>query len=391
MAEIVFPDYDNSILNFISSVCKIYDVDIGHKPLRDFDSEKLASRDNIILIILDGMGYNLFEYMMDKVNVEWKNIRKLTSVFPPTTASAITSMMTGKSPLEHGVIGWSLYFKEFGKIIDVLPKIESSTGEALGKSYNLNAILNIESIFNKIHLHDPSVELIKITPEYIAESDFSLATSSPARIIPYKEISDMFSAISKAAGEEKEKKLIIAYSVNPDGLEHLNGVYADVVSDYMVKAFDEIEKLSDLLNGKNSTIFITADHGLTDIDRYIYIDEDMDLMDTLIMPVFPEPRFCTFFVKKEKERDFNRAISKYKTDFLILSRKEFFEKKLLGDGLPHKKIDDFAGDYFAIATSKSVFKMRYKQDLRKPIKFKAHHAGLTSDEMYVPLVEIDSE
>ena len=389
--EIVFPDYNNSILNLISSIGGIYGVDLPHKPLSWINSKKLISRNNIILIILDGMGYNLFNRVSKKNNIKWDNVHKLTSVFPPTTASAITSIMTGRSPLEHGVIGWSLYFKEFGKMIDVLPKIESSTGEALGKSYDLNAILNIGSIFNKIHLHAPSVELIKITPEYIAGSDFSIATSSPAEIISYKKMSEMFSTIAEAAVEKNGKKLIVSYSVNPDGLEHLNGVYTDTVLNHMVKAFNEIKKLADLLRGKNSTIFITADHGLIDIKRYIYIDEDQDLMDTLIVPIFPEPRFCTFFVKPGRENNFLKAISKYQDDFLIMSREEFLNRKLLGTGKPHKKTDDFLGNYVAIAKSKSVFKMRYKQDLRKSIKFKAHHAGLTSDEMYVPLIEIDSE
>jgi len=62
---------------------------------------------------------------------------------------------------------------------------------------------------------------------------------------------------------------------------------------------------------------------------------------------------------------------------------------MLGKGEPHRKISDFIGDYVAIAKSSSVFKMKYNQGIRKSFEFKAHHAGITSEEMYVPLIEID--
>jgi len=387
--EIVYPDYGNSVLNFISSVLRAFGIDILYKPLPYIDSGKLAEKRNVVLIILDGMGYNLYENIKREEDFENSTVRKITSVFPPTTASAITSIMTGKSPLEHGIIGWTLFFKEFGKLIDVLPKMESPTGEPLNDSYSVTDIMGIKNIFQAISKQSPHTDLIKITPAYLAKSDFSLTTSSPAKIIPYEKITDMLSNIEFAIKENKRKKFIVAYSTEPDGLEHVNGVYSEKVSHFMKGIFRKINACVDSIKNENVTVFITADHGLTDVERYIHVSEDKELFDTILLPPFPEPRFSTFFVKREKEEQFKKAIMKYESEFLIMSREKFFDTGMLGKGEPHRKISDFIGDYVAIAKSSSVFKMKYNQGIRKSFEFKAHHAGITSEEMYVPLIEID--
>src|SRR5437899_11748731 len=45
----------------------------------------------------------------------------LTSVFPSTTASAITTSYTGRTPLEHGLTGWFVYFGAAGCVSAALP------------------------------------------------------------------------------------------------------------------------------------------------------------------------------------------------------------------------------------------------------------------------------
>ena len=65
---------------------------------------------------------------------------------------------------------------------------------------------------------------------------------------------------------------------------------------------------------------------------------------------------------------------------MLLSKQELYDKKLLGDGKKHKLLDQFIGDYIAIATSNQMFSMS------KERPFVAHHAGLTKEEMEVPLI-----
>ena len=63
--------------------------------------------------MIDGLGDN---YLMRRRGGALARRRRasMTSVFPSTTASAITTSYTGRTPLEHGLTGWFTYFGEAG-------------------------------------------------------------------------------------------------------------------------------------------------------------------------------------------------------------------------------------------------------------------------------------
>ena len=63
-----------------------------------------------------------------------------------------------------------------------------------------------------------------------------------------------------------------------------------------------------------------------------------------------------------------------------LTKKELYDSGLLGYGTKHPLLDDFIGDFLAISTSDKMFNFKGHS------LFKGHHAGLTKDEMQVPLI-----
>ena len=70
-------------------------------------------------------------------------------------------------------------------------------------------------------------------------------------------------------------------------------------------------------------------------------------------------------------------------EFILFSKEEVLEQKLFGYGIQHKMAEGFLGDYLAISINKmSIDNIKPKD--REP--FKAGHAGLTVDEMLVPLI-----
>ena len=148
--NIIFPDYKKSIVNLASTILQTYDVKPFHPVLNCLDVTELKTKQNIVIIILDGLGYNLLlQCAQDYAKFMFSHLEnKLTSVFPSTTSAAITSLLTGRTPWEHGAIGWTLYFKEFAKNIDFLPNWDSITGaRQYSKKYNLSDYLGAENIF----------------------------------------------------------------------------------------------------------------------------------------------------------------------------------------------------------------------------------------------------
>lgn len=51
----------------------------------------------------------------------------IKAVFPPTTVASINTLESGKSPKEHAWLGWSLYFHEWDRFIDIFPYQDSLT------------------------------------------------------------------------------------------------------------------------------------------------------------------------------------------------------------------------------------------------------------------------
>ena len=387
--RIVYPNFENSLLNLNSSFLQIFDISPQFPALKQFDAAELKTKKNIVFLILDGLGNNLLERFGDVFPLALEHrLDPLTSVFPPTTTAAITSLMTGQSPFEHGAIGWSLYFKEYLKLIDFLPQNDSISQKKISDKYS--EILNLlpaENIFQKIQKKNSEIKLYHISPKSIYKSDYNRKISSSSKIIPYENLHRMF-RIVKHLLSQNERKLIVIYSQFPDALEHRFGVFSGEVRDFMQKFNFALEKFLSKSKKTNSSLIISADHGLIDVKKYHHLNTKNPIYRNLILPIFPEPRFASFFVKPHRIAEFEESIKPLKDEFLFLKREDFLHSALLGNIKLHPRLDDFIGNYVGIAVSDSAFKNDFP-NAPKNHEFMAHHSGLTAAEMLVPLIKID--
>jgi len=108
----MLPDYaGGSLVNLMASLVHACGGTPAHPRLKDVSFEKAR---NIILLIIDGLGDRLLMQRAAGGELARRRRGTLTSVFPSTTASAITTSYTGRTPLEHGLTGWFTYFGEAG-------------------------------------------------------------------------------------------------------------------------------------------------------------------------------------------------------------------------------------------------------------------------------------
>src|SRR5258705_13938635 len=114
------PDYEGgSLVNLLASVVASRGGKPLHAPLRNFQFPTAAK--NLVLLIIDGLGDNYLARRGRGSELHRRRRMTLTSVFPSTTASAITTSYTGRTPLEHGLTGWFTYFSEAGCLAAPLP------------------------------------------------------------------------------------------------------------------------------------------------------------------------------------------------------------------------------------------------------------------------------
>lgn len=89
-------------------------------------------------------------------------------------------------------------------------------------------------------------------------------------------------------------------------------------------------------------------------------------------------------MKKRFEDEFNRLFG---DDFVLMTREEVIDSKLFGTGKDHACFKDMLGDYLAVATGDTtIFNTKKEAE-----EFIGVHAGLTVDEMMIPLIVIDKK
>lgn len=326
--NIIYPDYNNCILNLINSILKAYNVPLTRPSLKQINCNNLSKKKNIILFIFDGLGYKLLKTFLNDDNHFLKSYLKdkITTLFPSTTASIITSIKTALSPYEHGILGWALFFKEYVKLIDILPMIDDVTFENINHNiYNpLNLFSIDDNIFKKINRADKNVKLISLYPEKLKASIYTKTLSYPSDITPYSSTKELFEKLKDLINNNsQQKKFIFVYSMYPDAIMHTQGVHAKTVYSYIKEIDKQFEHLANDISKHNSSIFITADHGLIDVENHYCINNYESIYNSLVLPPFPEPRFVSLFFNSKKNRKFEKLLKTFDEDFIIMKKDKF--------------------------------------------------------------------
>ena len=96
----VLPAYGGgSLVNLVASLVEARGGPRRHPPLALLEPRELAPARNIVLVIVDGLGDNYLMRQGKGGELARRRRGALTSVFPSTTASAITTSYTGRTPL----------------------------------------------------------------------------------------------------------------------------------------------------------------------------------------------------------------------------------------------------------------------------------------------------
>ncbi|MGV8141172.1 MAG: alkaline phosphatase family protein, partial [Candidatus Woesearchaeota archaeon] len=233
-----------------------------YKELTYISGKDISKYKNVILLVIDGLGYN---YLIRKGNgsIMKDNLRgRMTSVFPPTTASCVTTFATGVAPQQHGITGWFVYLKELGMITTVLrtqPRIRGCNFSDM--DIDLNDIFTEKSISKKI-----GVKTYTVIHEDIIDSDYNIINNKSSKMIGYRNLKGYFEGINKTINYSG-KKFVYAYWPDLDSHAHKNGMNSKKTHNHF-KAIDKhVKKLARYIKGKNTLVIITADHGLIDTPK----------------------------------------------------------------------------------------------------------------------------
>lgn len=357
-----FPDYENCLTNVTNSLLKYYGLETYHSTLKELD-DALKEKDykNVVLILYDGMGSNLLKRNLKETDfLNTHKVKDINAVFPPTTTASTTAVLSGLNPNEHGWLGWDLYFKQIDKVVTMFLNTYKDT----------EIPVPIENIGRKYYHYDNILK--KINTKVNAVGLF------PFKEVLYQDIEEMDNKILEVCNND-QKNFIYAYYEDPDHTMHMTGTDSKDTKEVFKLINDTTEELCKKL--KDTLVIVIADHGHINSEA-ITLKEYPDVFDCLARDVSIEPRATSFKIKEGKEKEFEKLFKKYfGKDFLLLNHKEVVEKQIFGTGENHKYFEDAIGDYVSVAISNKYF--RYDENGKE---FTSMHAGITEDEVLVPLI-----
>lgn len=357
-----FPDYKDSILNLSCSILNHYGIKPQHDTLSQVDYLLTKNYKHVVVILLDGLGMNVLENNLTYRDFLRRHLlMEYSSVFPPTTTASTVSFLSGLSPIEHGWLGWDMYFEQEKNTVCCFKNTLQGT-ETPAADYNVaKKYFPYKDIIDQINE--------KGTARANAIYSFDPAIND--------DFDKWFWAIKKSC-TSKEQTFTYAYWDNPDReLHHLGSHSNDVYK--MVRQLNA--SMVSLCESTKDTLFlITADHGHIDITNE-FLSDYPEITKMLVRPVSIEARAMNFFVKPEFHDVFADELKKcLGQDFLIYTKDQILKEELFGPGEPHPNLTGL-GDFIAIAVSYRTVLWDKTRNI-----FRSHHAGLTKEEMRIPII-----
>jgi len=359
----VKPNYKNSIVNLSNWILKNFGKEVHHKPLDiELGFEKIG------LIIVDAFGYSAYEKL--KKFYTPKNLpkpEKITSIFPSTTTAAVTSIYTAKTPAEHGLVGYILFLKEYGFLVNMI-ELTPYGCERDALKDRMEFKLPVRTIFEELE----GIESYVVSPSKYSGSGLSEMLQRGANVVGYTSIGDFVFKFNDILSRDG-RRLVIGYIPNVDGVGHKEEEEA-----YLNEASIILRQIDTIIAPKipeKTVLLVTADHGMirTPKSKEIWWSADSEVMKYLLMPPGGERRMMHFYTKSPD--DLLKYLEENYSDKGVFLRKEEAAELFGGN---HERI----GDVVLIASENYSFNFRYRF---KEDSLAGMHGGLSEEEMYVPL------
>lgn len=338
----------------------------------------------VVLLVIDGLGDCFLQRHGQGSEILRQRQRRLTSVFPSTTASAVTTLLSGLSPAEHGLTGWFIHDQRFGGVIAPLPLYRRGGG-GLRAPFLTQRLFPYPGMF--VGSQRPAV---MVTPQEIAFSPFSMRHARGAAIQPYDTPAEFVSCIVESASAfAGSGGMVHAYYPHFDALCHEFGAHsAEALAEFGLidRLFAE---LLDRLGGLAATVLLTADHGFIDAPEecHIRLEAHPKARAMLAAPLFGERRvaFCT--VRPGAEDEFHAYMRTHLTGrAVVVESARLVKSGLFGPGRAHRRLAERVGTHALLMEPGWTISDHMVGE--RPHDMIGVHGGLTAEEMWVPLIQV---
>ncbi|WP_314648203.1 alkaline phosphatase family protein [uncultured Microbacterium sp.] len=224
----------------------------------------LPAASSVVLVVIDGLGaLSLRAHSGHARTLSTAMTRKsvATSVFPSTTAAALTSILTGAWPGEHGLVGYQVRDPERDVPVNQLSGWESAGVDPV-------AWQTAPTIFERAVAEGRGAFAVGLAA--YAHSGFSRATLRGSTFSSAGTARDRVGAAYELA-ERNPGSVVYCYLPEVDKAGHRHGV----ASGEWVAALEDIDAALSRSVPAGVGVLVTSDHGMLDVpaDRQLILDE----------------------------------------------------------------------------------------------------------------------
>jgi hypothetical protein len=332
----------------------------------------------VCVVLVDGLGWNALRARPKETPfltslLDNDGSRSITSVFPTTTPIALTSLGTGLSPGEHGIVGLLLRLPEDGRVVDTL---------ALPAQVDMRALQPRPTAFERAVA--AGVEVTRIGPRHFDGAGLSEAGLRGGRYVGAESVGERVDATHDAVRRGK-RALAYVYFGDLDATGHRRGCTSAAWLRELTHIDWVIEQIADVLPA-GSTLVVTSDHGMVDVP----FANRWDVAETPALAagvdvVAGDLRGLHVHVRPGATDDVLAAWrATLGDDFWVLSRDEAIGAGLYGPVVA-EHVYHRIGDVVALARDSSAMVDRRVMPPAL-LALVGLHGSVTEDELVVPLL-----
>ncbi len=391
LSDLELPQYDGrSIVSLANSILKVLGVPVKGTCLdRRYESKILTEK--ILLAVLDGLCLDVVqEVCRETEELSKVTVDSLTTVFPSTTPTALTSLSTGLEPGQHGVIGCVMYIRELGSLINTLnmsPIHRAEERDGLLKmGVDVSQLFYIDStIFEELSYS--GIRSLVLVPKGL-RNGLSRLIYKGAEIQEYASFPE---AVIEAMQflNSVDRGLAYIYNPQPDEVAHRRGVRSDHYYETVRGLLQTLVKIVRKNVCAPVTLIITSDHGLVQTGERDLVDmmKFKQILSVLETPPFGESRASFLKVMRDVDlRELEDVKFLENQGFRLLTRDELLSSNVLGTREVRREVVNRLGDYVLLAVSTRYLRYSYNLQEKEREPLKAMHGSLLPEEINVPLL-----
>lgn len=401
--DFFYPYYQShSIAEIGPTILSLFGVATDRPALPFVEVGDYSRYKKVVLLVIDGLAYNHFvrHYKslpcLDRFATQG-HIYPITSVFPSTTAAALTTLHTGLTPQEHALPEWHVYFQEFDSIIETLPfkTWEMADRDGLLKLGGTSDMLYEGTTLYNL-LGEKNVRSYVFLPEDYTHTAYSDSVHNGSIKMPYRNGKQLMKNLAEMLGGN-ERRFCSVYWGEIDSISHKYGPGSSEHSDAICRFFTESIQL-ELLDAispdqvNDVLLIMTADHGhaniknedIINLNKYDILEKNF-LVSPLGKRILPtgSPHDVFLFIQPDKIDtvvDFLREELVGKA--AVMNTQDAIKQGLFGFGKVNQRFLDRIGNVLILPYS--GYHVWYEFLTIGPFTYLGIHGGLSEQEMIVP-------